>query len=74
MSEHYFDALPREIQLRILREGLINVEDDTHPEPPEGEGPPPAFQGALGGAKSFEDLIEVPVAISVFLEATISQS
>ena len=68
MSECYFDALPREIQLRILREGLITVKDDTHPEPLEGKnrpwGPPPAFQvRALEGAERFGDLIEVPKGI-----------
>ena len=30
MSECSFEALPREIQLRILREGLITVKGDTH--------------------------------------------
>ena len=67
MSECSFDALPREIQLRILREGLITVKDDTHPEPAKGKyppwGPPPAFQIALEGAKSFGDLIKVPKGI-----------
>ena len=68
MSECSFDALPREIQLRILREGLITVKDDTHPEPLEGKnrpwGPPPAFQvRALEGAERFGDLIEVPKGI-----------
>ena len=72
MSECSFDALPREIQLRILREGLITVKDDTHPEPLEGKyrpsGPPPAFQVsdiqvALEGAKSLGDLIKVPKGI-----------
>ena len=67
MSECSFDALPREIQLRILREGLITVKDDTHPEPLEGKyppwGPPPAFQIALEGAKSLGDLIKVPKGI-----------
>ena len=67
MSECSFDALPREIQLRILREGLITVKDDTHPEPPKGKyppwGPPPAFQIALEGAKSLGDLIKVPKGI-----------
>jgi len=67
MSECSFDALPREIQLRILREGLITVKDDTHPEPAKGKyppwGPPPAFQIALEGAKSLGDLIKVPKGI-----------
>ena len=67
MSECSFDALPREIQLRILREGLITVKDDTHPEPAKGKyhpwGPPPAFQVALEGAKSLGDLIKVPKGI-----------
>ena len=67
MSECYFDTLPREIQLRILREGLITVKDDTHPEPAKGKyppwGPPPAFQIALEGAKSLGDLIKVPKGI-----------
>ena len=68
MSECSFDALPCEIQLRILREGLITVKDDTHPEPLEGKnrpwGPPPAFQvRALEGAERFGDLIEVPKGI-----------
>ena len=66
MSECSFDALPREIQLRILREGLITVKDDTHPEPLwylNPWGPPPAFQIALEGAKSLGDLIKVPKGI-----------
>ena len=72
MSECSFDALPCEIQLRILREGLITVEDDTHPEPLEGKyrpsGPPPAFQVsdilvALEGAICFGDQVKVPKGI-----------
>ena len=70
MSEYSFDALPCEIQLRILREGLITVEDDTHPEPLEGKyrpsGPPPAFQVsdiALEGAICFGDQVKVPKGI-----------
>ena len=72
MSECYFDAIPCEIQLRILREGLITVEDDTHPEPLEGKyrpsGPPPAFQVsdilvALEGAICFGDQVKVPKGI-----------
>ena len=59
MSECSFEALPREIQLRILREGLITVKGDTHPEPAEGQllpydswGPPPGVQVGYGpGAK-----------------------
>lgn len=68
MSECSFEALPREIQLRILREGLITVKGDTHPEPTEGQrlpwGPPPGFQvGFDPGTKSMTDYKLVPKAI-----------
>lgn len=63
MSECSFDALPREIQLRILREGLITVKGDTHPEPFTW-GPPPGFKVGIGpGAKSTTDFELVPKAI-----------
>ena len=68
MSECSFEALPREIQLRILREGLITVKGDTHPEPTEGQplpwGPPPGFRVGFGpGAKGATDWEFVPKAI-----------
>jgi len=67
MSECSFEALPREIQLRILREGLITVKGDTHPEPAEGQplpwGPPPGFQVGLAGTKSMTDYKFLPKAI-----------
>lgn len=67
MSECSFEALPREIQLRILREGLITVKGDTHPEPTEGQrlpwGPPPGFQVGLAGTKSMTDYKYLPKAI-----------
>ena len=68
MSECSFEALPCEIQLRILREGLITVKGDTHPEPAEGKhlpwGPPPGFQVGYGpGAKCMTDFELIPKAI-----------
>ena len=68
MPECSFEAIPREIQLRILREGLITVKGDTHPEPTEGQrlpwGPPPGFQvGSDPGTKSMTDYKLVPKAI-----------
>ena len=67
MSECSFEALPREIQLRILREGLITVKGDTHPEPAEGKhlpwGPPPGFELGRAGAKGGTEYKHLPKAI-----------